>query len=363
MNGPAVTLVAMPWELLTIPSIQLGVLCSVLEQAGITTEVQSLKLAFMEHCLAATAERPGDEQIRVGDYERVACQHSHVGMGDWIFAVPPFRRTTPESDDEYFVYLRKNGIPTPDIARAVTMRELVPAFLERCADEILAAAPRVIGFTSAFSQNVPSLALARLLKDRDPTLITMFGGANCEGTMGAALHRAFPWVDVVVRGEAERILPDLVQDLLAGGEVRPQPGLCYRDGERSIIVEQTSGEMVSMDEVPTPNFDEYFERVRQTSVCAEILQEVWLPYESARGCWWGAKAHCTFCGMNGTTMAFRSKNPDRVIDELLGWRRGTGGSISMSPTTSSTSVTCGTFCRGCRWRAMTSDSFTKQNRT
>lgn len=316
MSG--VMLVAMPWELLTIPSIQLGVLRSVLEQVGIVTEVRSLKLAFMDHCLAATAGRPEEEQIGIADYDRVACQHSHVGLGDWIFAIPPFHQVTRESDDEYIGYLRRNGIPKPDIAKAVAMRGLVPAFLERCADEILTAAPRVVGFTSAFSQNVPSLVLAKLLKERDPALVIVFGGANCEGPMGAALHRAFPWVDVVVRGEAERVLPDLMQDLFASRRIRAQPGLCYREGGRSVIVEQNPDTTVTMDEVPLPNFDEYFERLRQASFCTEILPNVWLPYESARGCWWGAKSQCTFCGMNGTTMAFRSKSPDRVLDELVG---------------------------------------------
>src|SRR5262249_46480802 len=43
-------------------------------------------------------------------------------------------------------------------------------------------------------------------------------------------------------------------------------------------------------------------------------KEIWLPYESSRGCWWGARQHCTFCGLNGETMAFRQKSPDRMID-------------------------------------------------
>ena len=41
-----------------------------------------------------------------------------------------------------------------------------------------------------------------------------------------------------------------------------------------------------------------------------------IPIETARGCWWGAKHHCTFCGLNGTIMRFRSKSPQRVLDEL-----------------------------------------------
>ena len=41
-----------------------------------------------------------------------------------------------------------------------------------------------------------------------------------------------------------------------------------------------------------------------------------IPFESARGCWWGAKHHCTFCGLNGQTISFRSKSSGRVLGEL-----------------------------------------------
>jgi ribosomal peptide maturation radical SAM protein 1 len=42
-----------------------------------------------------------------------------------------------------------------------------------------------------------------------------------------------------------------------------------------------------------------------------------LLFETARGCWWGERQHCTFCGLNGTAMAFRSKSAARALDELL----------------------------------------------
>src|SRR5262249_9714226 len=41
-----------------------------------------------------------------------------------------------------------------------------------------------------------------------------------------------------------------------------------------------------------------------------------LPHESSRGCWWGEKHHCTFCGLNGLGMAFREKSADVVAKEL-----------------------------------------------
>jgi ribosomal peptide maturation radical SAM protein 1 len=79
-----------------------------------------------------------------------------------------------------------------------------------------------------------------------------------------------------------------------------------------------------MEEVPTPMYDEYFERLTETSFVAELSANVRLPYEAARGCWWGAKSHCAFCGMNSATMAFRSKSPDRVVREITALARRYG---------------------------------------
>jgi len=315
MREPSVMLIAMPWHALGLPSIQLGILGSVLEQAGIATEVRSLMLAFMEHCLAETAARPEAERIELADYAMVGEKNFPLGLGDWIFAVPPFR-DAPDRDAQYLAHLHEQNVPEPEVAKALAMRALVPAFLERTADEILAAGPRVVGFSSTFSQNVPSLVLARTLKQRSPSLTIVFGGGNCDGPMGAALHRAFPWVDVVVRGEAERVLPELVRDLFADGRIRARPGLCYRDGDRPVAIPQSGEAGVPMDEIPTPRFDEYFERLAKTTFATEVMRHVRVPYETSRGCWWGAKSHCTFCGLNGTTMAFRSKSDDRVVEEL-----------------------------------------------
>ena len=41
-----------------------------------------------------------------------------------------------------------------------------------------------------------------------------------------------------------------------------------------------------------------------------------MPYESSRGCWWGQKHHCTFCGLNGMSIGFRQKTAERVAADL-----------------------------------------------
>ncbi len=324
MADPSVLLVAMPWEVLSCPPLQLGTLRSVLSQAGIRTEVRSFKLAFVEHCLSATAGYPAEQQIGVEDYHRIGRDYYDGSLSDWIFAVHPFRDTS-DLDEAYFESLRRRGVPEPDLAKAVAMRALVPGFLERCVDELLAVGPTVVGFMlpqsqanpQAYSQSVPSLALSKVLKTRDPAARILFGGVNCAGPMGAALLRSFPWIDVVVRGEAELVLPAVVQDLLVGRPIRPRPGLCYREGGQPIVVEEGAGPKVPMDEIPTPNHEEYFERLETTSYRAHILPQVSVLYESSRGCWWGEKSPCAFCGLNGTGMEFRSKRPERVVDELV----------------------------------------------
>lgn len=308
-------LVAMPWQVLQLPSIQLGTLQPLLEGAGIRTEVRSFKLDFMEHCRLATRELPEERRIGLADYEAVAADHYWVGLGEWIFAASAFPGAAARGA-AYLDYVRGHGVPERDLDKAVAMRDLVPAFLEVCRDDVLSAGPRVVGFTSTFSQTVPSLALARMLKEADPSLAVVFGGANCDGPMGAALLRAFSWVDVVVRGEAEAIVVELMRDLLAGRSPRSRPGLCYREAGEPVVVSQRGGGEIPMDRLPVPRYDEYFERLAKTGFAPEILAEVRVPFESARGCWWGAKSHCTFCGLNGSSMAFRSKSPARALEEM-----------------------------------------------
>ena len=72
-----------------------------------------------------------------------------------------------------------------------------------------------------------------------------------------------------------------------------------------------------MDTLPVPDYDEYFARAERLGFLPRAgRRNVWIPFEAARGCWWGAKQHCTFCGLNGTSMTFRSKSPERVRTEL-----------------------------------------------
>ena len=139
--------------------------------------------------------------------------------GEWLFAHAVFDRTA-ESDEQYFddILRCRSGWVIDDVAplHPSTIRRLadtrwhVEPFLDQCAGEILALRPRLIGFTTVFQQHVASLALARRLKERAPTITIVFGGSNCEGVMGAETVRQFPFVDAAVSGEGDLIFPEIV---------------------------------------------------------------------------------------------------------------------------------------------------------
>jgi ribosomal peptide maturation radical SAM protein 1 len=134
--------------------------------------------------------------------------------------------------------------------------------------------------------------------------------------MGEGLHRGFPYIDAIVRGEGERILPELVRDVLAGRPFRPLPGVCIRNGDEATIVPQPSGRQVPMNEVPMPDYDDYFKQLEATAFGRNVRPQVRLLFETSRGCWWGEKNHCTFCGLNGSAMTFNSKPAEQAFEEV-----------------------------------------------
>jgi ribosomal peptide maturation radical SAM protein 1 len=298
-------LVSMPWQALESPSLPLALLRSACRGDG-----QSIPLTYhggIKWCEHLMAESGGE--IGVREYTEIAENGLFDGIGDWIF-------TGVLHDDpnfgvrEFTEYATGRNIDVPLVS---TMRGYAQDFIKRVADEILALKPDIVGFTTTFMQNVPSLALARHLDAVDSSLLVVFGGGNCDGDMGVALHRNFEFVDIVLRGEGERSFPQLLRALNGNGALDAVPGLCWRSSN-GIKVNSARAQPLPPNELPTPDFDDWFEVIESSPVAQYI--EPQLVVETSRGCWWGEKHQCTFCGLNGSLMKFRSKTPDRALSEI-----------------------------------------------
>jgi ribosomal peptide maturation radical SAM protein 1 len=192
--------------------------------------------------------------------------------------------------------------------------EIMPKFVEEC----LVSAPwqdySIVGFTPVFSQNVASLFLAYKLKQLYPHLKTVIGGANVQSVMGRATIEAFDWIDYVVDGEGEELFPRLVENILDGNLHEKIPGVLFTQNGHAATYD-TLPPMVRLDDAPLPDYTEYFSQLKDSGL--KTLVDPSLLFESSRGCWWGEKAHCTFCGLNGQTMKYRAKSPEKVISEVI----------------------------------------------
>jgi len=307
-------LVSMPWAVIYLPSIQLGTLEAVLNRANVTAATRSYFLDFVEMTVETIGEN-GEEPITVDDHIAISESSWLSGMGDWVFCVPPLREPTPQQTRAYDAYLASKRADSRLIGAVKRMRRTAPAFIARCAEDVLAWEPTIVGFTTTFSQNAASLLLAKTLKLRRPDLTIVFGGSNCDDSMGVELMRTFGFVDYIVQGEAEYALPALVDELARGVTAPVTGGVCHRDAHGNVVA-NPAGEAVRMDDVPQPVYDEYFAKLASSRMRGDLNSLVTIPAETARGCWWGAKHHCTFCGLNGATMTFRSKSPAKAAREF-----------------------------------------------
>jgi len=300
--------VSMPYAAVERPSLALGTLSAALTAAGVTAKTIHGNLMF--------AERIGS-----GYYEMYNSSDITSQMGEWTFSEAAFGSFN--SVDDYIDLLVSGGMPAEGLKEALLLaRKLASQFIDELARDIVKQRPNIVGCSSVFQQHCASLALLRHIRRLDPSIITMMGGANCEGSMGAATHRNYDWVDFVVSGEADHLLPELCKNIIEHGVNIPADSLPR--GVFSPLSRQASSNsqgknvpramITQLDKLPIPDFDDYFEQIDNSPLGQHILPG--LPIETSRGCWWGAKHHCKFCGLNGAGMAFRSKSESRVIDEI-----------------------------------------------
>ena len=161
---------------------------------------------------------------------------------------------------------------------------------------------------------MPSLALARRVKEAFPRVQIAFGGANCEGVMGVQLQRSFPFIDYVFSGEADIAFPRLIERLREGQDVHDIAGLISRRDGNTGFSDLHPERVRDLDTLPHPDYDDYFEQEGQF---LSAPGPGYVLMESSRGCWWGEKFHCTFCGLNGSSMQYRSKTARRALDEIF----------------------------------------------
>jgi hypothetical protein len=178
--------------------------------------------------------------------------------------------------------------------------ELDRDLLELSAPEIAALPVEVFGFGSICSSYPLSLRIARELKRLRPRARIVFGGPQASAT-DLATMRAFPFIDAVIRGEADEILVSALDEIAAGVPVKT-PGVTWR-GPFGPVRNPAAPVVLDLDRIPSPLFDLH-------DAIGSLHS---LPIEIGRGC----PFSCTFCSTNDFfRRRFRMRSPQRVIAEM-----------------------------------------------
>ena len=245
------------------------------------------------------------------NYEAVCYAASGALLSERFFAAAAYDLPPFGHDADYRTYFdgpqarqHYEGQIEVDLAELERLEPIVREWADRVAGAVAARGYRVVGSTTTFEQTAASVALLNRVKLARPETVTVIGGANCDGAMAEGILSLGAQTDYVFAGESEVTFPDFMRRLLAGEPPRER-----------IIRGQPC---MNLDALPTPDFAEYYEQFALTLPDSKLAagELILLPYESSRGCWWGEKHHCTFCGLNAQTMEHREKSPDRVIEEL-----------------------------------------------
>ena len=164
--------------------------------------------------------------------------------------------------------------------------------------------PQVVGATCV-TLNYPTAAKnLKVCKDFDPRIVTMLGGPHASFALKETLLRAL-WIDVLVIGEGEMTLVELVRALEKGNDFRQVAGIAFREDKR-VVTTEPRPLVEDLDEHPVPARHLLpLSKYRALNVPCTVI--------TSRGC----PYRCIFCSgprLFGRRVRFR--DPKLVVDEI-----------------------------------------------
>ncbi|MBE2270673.1 MAG: RiPP maturation radical SAM protein 1, partial [Anaerolinea sp.] len=283
-----VLIIVPPFAGMDRASLGVHTLQAVAKEQGYTVDVFYANLLF--------ADRIGAKL-----YQQISYAPTGYLFGERVFAEAAYRH----GKDQFSESFRKKISTEYDIERLIEITAGAAEWVEEVADALAAMNYKIVGATSTFEQTAASLAFLNAIKRRQPDVVTIIGGANCEGPMADGIAALAPNVDYIFSGESESTFIDFLNAF----HHRELPATRIFYGEPN----------QAMQALPCPDYTQFYAQFDQfiDKTSPEVQDvRIWLVYESSRGCWWGQKHHCTFCGLNGSGMVFRQKSADRILADL-----------------------------------------------
>lgn len=176
-------------------------------------------------------------------------------------------------------------------------------FLDREADRILAGGPDVVGLSVLARTEKHSLELAAKLKEREPRVKVVFGGAQCLRENLAFDFIRDPHVDAVALGEADLSFPAFLKGLdRRARECAAAPGMLVKK----------DGRVVDGGDAPVPQDLDALPYLDLGAYDLDDYQGMMLYLSTTRGC----VRKCSFCTHIVGQKTYRVMSAKRTVAEI-----------------------------------------------
>ena len=164
--------------------------------------------------------------------------------------------------------------------------------------------PDVVGITVNTFQTKSTKQISQVIKSLDNRILIVIGGPH-PSALGTKALDDFPYVYVVVAGEGEKTMIDIVE----GKSFEEIRGICYRS-DNEYIVNKPRPLSHDLDYIPLPNLDlvnlSRFYGIRPVGAYPSMY------IMASRGC----PFRCTFCNKSVWGSTLRVRKPNLVIEEI-----------------------------------------------
>jgi ribosomal peptide maturation radical SAM protein 1 len=299
-----VALISPPWPVFNRPSIQLGSLKAYVKQQFPELEIVA------HHFYLQLAESIGYEVYKV------------LSERTWIAETVYAALLYPENYERIEKLFHKQFTKKSEIGK-LKFDRLVQKVEDTSQNFISKNSWNnfdLAGFSICLCQLTSSLYFIREIKIKSPEIVTVAGGSLIPASSAKAMLEHFPQLDVIIAGEGEIPLVNLVEHLRKTNSLTKLPAM------EGVIVRQSDPQAFSfsqtdsLSEIPQPDYQEYFDMLKKFVPEKRFFPI--LPAEISRGCWWRSgkssegKTGCAFCNLNLQWRGYRTKRTDQVVAEI-----------------------------------------------
>jgi len=295
-----ILLMAMPFAGIAIPSIQLAMLEGYLKEHETIIKT--------EHLYLKAAEFYG-----INNYNMLITKPNESYTTQMVFSKYVFPEHWKKNEHQFREYFKKITTSHAEFQKNFTFDEYVEKtdhFYNWVIENTNWKNYDIIGFTLNYGQFLPSLAIAKKIKEIDQRKKIVFGGSRTSGEIGKRVLAIFDIIDFIVDGDGEEPLLRLVRDY---NNLESIPNLTYKKDNK--IFCNPADYFADLNSLPIPSYDSFYENL--DCVSYEVKQFFYYsgrsPVEISRGCWWNK---CTFCNHNIKHPCYREKNVKRIVEEL-----------------------------------------------